>query len=91
MFLYTVVRDMLYIIECLKECRHPYFTFCYMLFQPTKFPPFNRPFSSSKNFHFQNEAQCKIFLLEMSFICVRLKNDYHINGFAFSLAFKQRL
>ena len=27
----------------------------------------------------------------MSFICMRIKNQFHINGFALSLALKQRL
>ena len=30
-------------------------------------------------------------LLKMSFICVRIKNDFQMNGFALSLALKQRL
>ena len=50
-----------------------------------------RPFPSSKNSHFQNEAKCKTFLAKMSFICTRIKKDYHINSFALSLAFKLRL
>ena len=49
----------------------------------------NRPLLSFKNPHFQNEAERKAFLV-MSFICMRLKNHFHINGFALSLAFKQR-
>lgn len=30
-------------------------------------------------------------LSKMSFICVRIKNDFHINAFALSLALKQTL
>ena len=41
-----------------------------------------RPFSSSKTSHFQNEAKLKTFLLKMSFFS---------NGFALSLALKQKL
>ena len=47
---------------------------------------FNRLFPSFKIFHFQNEAQCKNFLVIMSPICMRIKRNFHINGFALSLA-----
>ena len=50
----------------------------------------NRPLLSSNNPHFQNEARCKIFLVKMSFICMRKKNDFHINGWAPILVLKQR-
>ena len=43
------------------------------------------------NPHFQNEAEFKIFLEKMSYICMRLKNHLYINGFALSLALKQRM
>ena len=33
-----------------------------------------RPFSSSKNSHFQNEAKCKNFLLKMKSVWMRIKN-----------------
>ena len=46
---------------------------------------------NSKNSHFQNVAKCKTFVLKMSFICMGMKNHFHINGFAVSLALKQRL
>ena len=32
-----------------------------------------RPFSYSKNSHFQNEAKSKTFLVKTSFICMRIK------------------
>ena len=48
----------------------------------------NKPFLSSKNSHFQDEADCKTFLV---FQCMRITNHFHINGFALSLALKQRL
>ena len=51
----------------------------------------NWPFPSSKNSHFRNEAKLKTFLVKMKFICMRIKNHSHINGFALSLALKQRL
>ena len=50
-----------------------------------------RPFPSSRNSTYQNETKCKSFLLKMSFICMRIKNHFHINSFAFSLALKLRL
>ena len=50
----------------------------------------NRSFPSSKKFHFQNEAKCEIFVAKMSFICIIIKNHFHINGFALSLALKVR-
>ena len=40
----------------------------------------NRPLPSSRNPYFQNEARCAAFLVKMSFICVRMKNDFHIKG-----------
>ena len=46
---------------------------------------------NSKNSYFQNVAKCKTFVLKMSFICMGMKNHFHINGFALSLALKQRL
>ena len=50
----------------------------------------NRPFPSSKKSHFQNEAKCETFVVKMSFICIIIKNHFHINGFALSLALKVR-
>ena len=47
----------------------------------------NWPFLSSKNFHFQNEA----FLVTMSFIYMKIKNHFQINGFVLSLALKLTL
>ena len=41
--------------------------------------------------HFRNEANCKTFLEKMSFICMKITNTFYINGFALSLALKQRL
>ena len=50
----------------------------------------NRPLPSSKNPRFQNEAKCTTFLVKMSFICMRMKNDFHIKGWAPTLVFKQK-
>ena len=49
--------------------------------------PENRPFQVSKNF--QNEVTCKIVLVKVSFICVRIKYHFHITGLAFKFALKQ--
>ena len=35
----------------------------------------DRPFPSSKNPHFQNEAKCRILLVKMSFSCMRMRNQ----------------
>ena len=51
---------------------------------------YNRPLPSSKNPHFQNEARCTTFLVKMSFICMRMKNDFHIKGWAPTPVLKQR-
>ena len=48
----------------------------------------NRPLLGSKNSHFQNEARCTTFLVKMSFICMRMKNDFHIKGWAPTLILK---
>ena len=50
----------------------------------------NRPLPNSKNPHFQNEPRCTTFLAKMSFICMRMKNDFHIKGWAPTLVLKQR-
>ena len=44
-----------------------------------------RPLPSSKNPHFQNEAKCTTFLVELCFICMRMKNHLHINGWVLNL------
>ena len=51
----------------------------------------NRLFPCSKNSHFQNEVKSKTFVVKMSFLCLRMKNNFHIYGFLLSLALKQRL
>ena len=50
----------------------------------------NRPLSSSKNPYFHNEAKCTTFLVKMSFICMRMKNHFHIKGWALNLVLIQR-
>ena len=51
----------------------------------------NEPFPSSKRSHFHNEAKCKTFLVKKSFICIRIKTHFHINGFPVGLTLTQRL
>ena len=50
----------------------------------------NRPLPNSKNPHFQNEAKHTTFLVKMSFICLRMKNHFHIKGWVLNLVFIQR-
>ena len=50
----------------------------------------NRPFPSSTKSHSQNEAKCETFVVKMSLICIIIKDHFHINGFALSLALKVR-
>ena len=50
----------------------------------------NRPLPSSKNPHFQNEVKCTTFLVKMSFVCMRMKNHFHIKGWALNLVLIQR-
>ena len=50
----------------------------------------NRPLPSSKNPHFQNEARYTTFHVKMSFICMRMENDFHIKGLRPTLVLKQR-
>ena len=40
----------------------------------------NRPFPSSPGPLYQSEVRCSTFLVEMSFICMRMKNHFHIKG-----------
>ena len=50
----------------------------------------NKPLPSSKNPHIQNQAKCTTFLVKMSFICMRMKNHFHIKGSALNLVLIQR-
>ena len=53
-----------------------------------------RPFPSSSGPLYQNEVRCSTFLVEMSFICMRMKNHFHslfrIKGWAPNLVLIQR-
>ena len=50
----------------------------------------NRPLPSSTSPHFQNETKCTTFLVKMSFICMRMKNHFHIKDWAHNLVLIQR-
>ena len=58
------------------------------MFIHLSYPRTNTPFPSSKNSHFENEAMYKTF--PVSFTCMKIKNHFHINGFAISLAVNHR-
>ena len=45
----------------------------------TRTPQIIRPFRSSRNSYFKNEAKYKAFKVKMNFICIRIKNYFHIN------------
>ena len=70
------------VTQCKKYNRHSELEYCSQRF--------NRPLPSSKNPHFQNEARCTTFLVKMSFIWIRMKNDFHIKGWAPTPVLKQR-
>ena len=53
-------------------------------------PRRNRPLPSSKNPHFQNEVKCTTFLVKIIFMCMRMKNNFHIKGGALNLVLIQR-
>ena len=38
----------------------------------------NRPFLSSKTSHFRHEVKCKTFVAKVSFVCMIIKNHFHI-------------
>ena len=53
-------------------------------------PSSNRALPSSKNPHFQNEVKCTTFRVKKSFTCMRMKNHFHIKGWALNLVLIQR-
>ena len=50
----------------------------------------NKPPPSFKNPHFQNEAKCTTFLAKISFIYMRMRNNFHIKGLAVNLVLIKR-
>ena len=59
-----------------------------LLFQ--KKEQINGPLLSSKNPHLHDEAKSSTFLVKMIFICMRIKNHFHIKGWALNLFLIQR-
>ena len=51
---------------------------------------FNWPLPSSKNPQFQNEAKCTTVLVKTPLISMRIKNHFHIKGWALKLVLIQR-
>ena len=51
---------------------------------------FNWPLPSSKNPQFQNEAKCTTVLVKTRLISMRIKNHFHIKGWALKLVLIQR-
>ena len=54
-------------------------------------PQVNRSIPSSKTSLVKTRLSTKIFLVKMNFNCMRIKNYFHVNSFALSLALRQRL
>ena len=50
----------------------------------------SKPLPGSKNSHFQNEAKCATSFVKLSFICMRMKNRFHVKEWALHLVLIQR-
>ena len=69
----------------------PRFVFIVLLLICARHFPFSLfPFPSHKNSHFQNDTECKTFLVKFIFICLRTKNHFHINNVALIASFWNR-
>ena len=93
MIVYVKRDDLHVMLSCVQKTDSYLACFCvvmYVIDSSLSFSLTNRPFPSSKKFHFQNEAKCETFVVKMSFICIIIKNHFHVNGFALSLALKVR-
>ena len=62
-----------------KKSERTFETLCTWQKCQTRTPQIIRPFTSSRNSYFKNEAKYKSFKVKMSFICIRIKNHFHIN------------
>ena len=62
-----------------KKSERTFETLCTWHKCQTRAPQIIRPFTSSRNSFFKNEAKYKSFKVKMSFICIRIKNHFHIN------------
>ena len=61
-----------------------YWLLSIVIYQPSK------PLPGSKNSHFQNEAKCATSFVKLSFICMRMKNRFHVKEWALHLVLIQR-
>ena len=52
----------------------------------------NRPFPSCCEPHYESEAtcKCKAFHVKISFVCIRMKTNFHNKNFALSLVFTMK-
>ena len=78
-------RFELYLGFILRQEEAQYFQGGHLL--PQREEASNRPFPSSKSSHFQNKTSAKPYM----YFSLRIKNPFHINSLALSLALKQRL
>ena len=62
-----------------KKSERTFETLCTWHKCQTRAPQIIRPFTSSRKSFFKNAAKYKSFKVEMSFICIRIKNQFHIN------------
>ena len=50
----------------------------------------NRPFPSCCEPYYESKAACNVFHMKISFVCIRMKTNFHNKNFALSLPFKMR-
>ena len=62
----------------------------FKMWLPMQMTGSNRPLSSSKNPHLENETKRTTLLVRMSFISMRTKNHFHIKGWELNLVLIQR-
>ena len=86
----STVVDLLTIIFFLKK-RQVIFTSDDNKFSRVNVIKRTENFRSSKTLLFRTKATRKTFLVKMRFLRMRRNNHFHINGFTFSLALKERL
>ena len=54
------------------------------------FLAFNRPFPSCSETHYESEAKCKAFHMQIRFVCIWMKTNFREKSFALSLIFIMR-
>ena len=62
----------------------------FKMWLPMQMTGSNRPLSSSKNPHLENETKRTTLLVRMSFISMRTKNHFHIKGWELNLVLIER-